>query len=364
MPNCLNESKTMTKMTNKKNTLTDFMSLSAKAQFAFDRGEDKKTTKYLRKAMALGSKHGYFNFQMWRPDVMVPLCMKAMAEGIEVDYVRELIRKRNIFPENPPMDINNWPWPLKIYTLGRLSLFKDGKLIQFSRKVPQKPIALLKALIALGAKDASRVASGAVSESKIRDVLWPDAEGDASYNTLTTNLNRLRQVIGIEKAILFQKGRIELNPRYCWVDIWSFERLLDQAYSTKRDGDKKKHVQLLEKAVEMYHGDFLDGEEEEFWTISPSERLRNKFIRCLSKLGSYREENRQFEKAIDYYNKGIEVYDLAEELYQRLIICYYRIGCNADVVGVYKRLEKVLSAASGITPSQKTKQIFKRLLYK
>ncbi len=78
-------------------------------------------------------------------------------------------------------------------------------------------------------------------------------------------------------------------------------------------------------------------------------------------MGSHWEEAGQFEKAIDCYNKGLDVYDLAEEFYQKLMICYHRAGYNAEALGVYKRLKKVLSSTSEITPSLKTEQIFKSL---
>jgi hypothetical protein len=70
--------------------------------------------------------------------------------GIEVEYVRNLIRKRNLHPDPLGRTLENWPWPLKIYTLGQFELIKDGKPIRFSRKIQQKPLSMLKALIAFG----------------------------------------------------------------------------------------------------------------------------------------------------------------------------------------------------------------------
>lgn len=246
--------------------------------------------------------------------------------------------------------------PLKIYTLGSFEILKDGRKVQFSRKIPKKPLTMLKALIALGGKG--------VTKSGASDILWPVAEGDATHRAFITTLSRLRQLIGMDKAILFQDGLMTLNPRYCWVDLWSFEKLLHVADNAAKEGYIEKHFSCLVKAIKIYQGDFLTGDIEEPWTFSLREQLRDKFIRSIVKLGSHWEETRQFEKAIDCYSKGLEVCDLAEELYQRLMVCYCKLGLNADVVGIYKRLKKVLSIASGITPSPKTEQIFKDLVYK
>jgi two-component SAPR family response regulator len=209
---------------------------------------------------------------------------------------------------------------------------------------------MLKVLIAFGGNE--------VSETRISDALWPEADGDAAHHTFTTNLSRLRQLIGIEKAVTLQEGRLSIDPRYCWIDIWAFERLFDQAEEAAGDGRNDKCDQIIEKAIGMYQGNFLAGDIEEPWAISTRERLRSKFIKCLSRLGSHWEEAGEFEKAIDCYNKGLEVYDLAEEFYQKLMICYHQMGRNAEAFGVYKRLKKVLSSTSGLNPSTKTEQIF------
>ncbi len=329
-------------------TLT-FMYCLTKAQFAFDLGDKQEGFKYLRKAMSLGRENGFFNFFLWLPDIMLRLCIKALTEGIEVDYVKELIYKRNLIPETPLLDVENWPWSLKIYTLGKFEIVKDGKSIQFSRKAPQKPLAMLKVLIVFGGSD--------VSEMRISDVLWPDADGDVAYHAFTTTLSRLRKLIGVDKAITLHEGRLSLNPRYCWVDIWAFQRLLEEADEVSENGNNHTHIQIIEKAVSMYQGNFLEGDEEEPWTISLRERLRNRFTHCLSTLGNFWEGEKQVEKAIGYYNRGLEVCDLTEEFYQNLMVCYHKLDRNAEAFGVYKLLKKVLSAASGLNPSQKTEQI-------
>lgn len=324
-----------------------------KAQFSPDKHDDNEGIADLRTALAKGRENGYVNFLLWRSEVMAKLCIKALTAGIEVDYVRELIRKRNLVPETPPLDVENWPWPLKIYTLGRFEIMKDQKHIRFSRKAPQKPLTMLKVLIAFGGDN--------ISEARMSDALWPDADGDAAHHVFTTTLSRLRKLIGVEEALTLHEGRLSLNPRYCRVDSQAFERVLEEAEVLSGNGNEDACISMMEKAIGMYHGNFLAGDIGEPWAISTRERLRSKFTKCLSKLGSHWEEAGQFEKAIECYLKGLEVYDLAEEFYQKLMICYHQMGRNAEAFGVYKRLKKVLSSTSGLNPSIKTEHILKSL---
>jgi ATP/maltotriose-dependent transcriptional regulator MalT/DNA-binding SARP family transcriptional activator len=332
-----------------KSKIIEFMCLIAKAQYAFDQGKETEGLKSLKNAMKLGKESNYINFVWWRPSVMTELCMKALESGIEIDYVQDLIRKRELIPEKIPPHIENWPWPLKIFTLGRFGLLKDGKPLRFSKKVPQRPLDLLKALIAFGGRE--------VEEEQLTDSLWPDAEGDTAHKSFKITLHRLRQLIGSDKAIQLREGRLTLDPRYCYVDLWAFERTLGNTDSAWKDKEMDKAIQLTEKALTIYKGHFLPGDEEKPWTLSIREHLKSKFIHHIGKLGRYLEEIGKLEEAIECYKKGLEVDDLAEEFYQNLMSYYHKLGQKAEALSVYNRCQRTLKAILGVEPSPRTEEL-------
>jgi LuxR family maltose regulon positive regulatory protein len=341
-----------------KSHFIDFICFLTESQFAFAGGEEEAGLVSLSKAMAIGKQQGYLDTFIWIAPVMTRLCTKALEAGIEVDYVRDLIKKRGLVSDISPLHLENWPWPLKIFTLGRFGLVKDGKPVRFSGKVQKKPLALLKALITFGGRE--------VSEEQLMDILWFEADGDVAHKSFATTLHRLRKLIGNEKAIQLQEGRLTLDPRYCWVDVWAFERILGQVDAAWKEGLAKNKIaqtiQLAEKAIEMYRGPFLAAEIDQPWTISFRERLRSKFLRNVGKLGLYWEQVGDFNKALNCYQKGLEVDDLAEEFYQRLIICYKRLGRRAEALTVYNRCRNTFSTVLGVEPSPVTEAICKSLL--
>jgi len=105
----------------------------------------------------------------------------------------------------------------------------------------------------------------------------------------------------------------------------------------------------------MYGGPFLAEEIEEPWTISMRERLKNKFLRNLNYLASHWVEAGQLERAVECYQKALEINDLIEEPYQQLMACYQRLSRKAEALAVYHRCRKNLHAVLGIEPSPKTK---------
>jgi two-component SAPR family response regulator len=180
----------------------------------------------------------------------------------------------------------------------------------------------------------------------------------------------LRKLIGNDKAIEVHEGKTNLDPRYCWVDAWVFERVLEQIeaefkgieHEKRGEDEEKRLIQLAEKAIGIYRGHFLSADEGYLWTTSFRERLRTKFFRLITRLGEYMQKREQWEKAIEYYQRALEIDDLAEEFYQQLMICYRHLGQDGKAVETYRRCKKTLSAALGLEPSPKTQAIYKTLI--
>jgi LuxR family transcriptional regulator, maltose regulon positive regulatory protein len=333
---------------------SEFVAFLAKALFALEQGKEASGLTSLRRALAIGREEGYFITFIDRPFAMAGLCVKAIEKGIEVPYVQALIRKCNLVPEKPPFHLKSWPWPLKIFTLGGFQILKEEDPLKFSRKAQQRPLSMLKALIALGSKE--------VREDQISDALWPEADGDVAHESFATNLHRLRKLIGNEKAIQLREGRLTLDERFCWVDVWAFERILGQADVRWKGKSKENAVRLVETAMDLYKGPFLFREIEQPWAAAMSERLRSKFLRSVGRLAQYGQEAGQWEKVLDCYQKGLEVDNLAEEFYQGLMICHQHLGRRAEALSVYSRCRRAISQAFGVGPSPKTDEIYRSLL--
>lgn len=228
---------------------------------------ENKAVYHLVNGMRLGREHGYMHFIFFPPRVISRLCFLALEAGIEIAYVQMLIERNELMPDPAWGQAESWPWPLRIYTLGRFGVVKNGVALRFSGKAQKKPLELLKALIAFGGRD--------VSEAKLADTLWPEAEGDAAAQALATTLFRLRKLIG-EHVIRRQENRLTLDSALCWVDCWAFERL-----STENSGTPI----ALAKLRKLYQGLFLDGADDAPWAHPLRERLHARYSR-LSRLCS------------------------------------------------------------------------------
>jgi LuxR family transcriptional regulator, maltose regulon positive regulatory protein len=334
-----------------------------KAELCFARGDFQEADKHLHHGFTLCREHRIMHFEWWIPETMARLCARALAACIETEFVLEMVRTNNLAEKAPPLGGEEWPWLVRIYALGRFEIVIDEQKLVSSGKIQKKPLELLKALISLGGQE--------VHENQLIDCLWPDAEGDLGHNALSVTLARLRRLLGHEQALLFQGGRLSIDPRYCWVDGIALERLLEdgarywkgaEGGSAAPSNDFARAVGLTEKALSLYRGHFLPGETAIPWTISIRERLRGKFIRGVARLGEHWEKAGELEKAADCYLQGLERDDLVEEFYQRLMLIYHRLGRTAMGVEIYRRCRLRLASSLGLSPCAETEAIQLRLL--
>jgi LuxR family transcriptional regulator, maltose regulon positive regulatory protein len=332
-----------------KSPLLTYRNLIVKAYFALEEGNETICLETLHEAFALGRERGYMNFSWWQKSIMIRLCMKALEAGIEVNYVRELISRRNLVPEKPPIHIEQWPWPLKIYTLGRFELMKADKTVEFSGKVQKKPLELLKALVALGGEESH--------EGQLADLLWPESDGDTARNSIKVTLHRLREVIGYDRAIQVREGRLVMDRSLFWTDAWAFEKLIIEAQLKRNTGEEAEAIQLTIKALSMYRGRFLNEDADKPWAHPLCKRLHNSFILNVIAMGNFFQARNDYKQAITHYIQGLDVDDLAEELYQNLMRCYLAAGLHAEAITTYQRCKKSLAISLGISPSAITNAI-------
>ncbi len=319
-----------------------------RAWAAWMQGDAEASATGLRQALALARQGSGACFLRWMYGPLGVLFAEALRADIEPDFVKELIRRWRIQP--PPNADHRWPWPVQVFTLGRFRLLRSGVPVSFAHKAPKKPIALLKTLIAMGGRD--------VPEHELIDALWSADEGDAAREAFRVSLHRLRKLLGDADAVYAHEGRVSLDPARCWVDVWDFERRFGSCDGQAQAPDT---VHGTDPLLQLYEGSFLPEDAGESWALSMRERLRGKFVRHISRIGRQLEDGGSCAAAADYYHRGIEADDLAEEFYQGLMRSYARMDRHAEAMAVYRRLRQALSVQLGIPPSPASERLFRSL---
>jgi DNA-binding SARP family transcriptional activator len=96
----------------------------------------------------------------------------------------------------------------------------------------------------------------------------------------------------------------------------------------------------------------LRSEEEASWVVGPRERVRSEFSSAVTMLGQLLESKQQWTKAIDTYERALEVDYLIESFYLRLMHCHRDLDHRAEALSTYERCTRTLAAELGIEPSR------------
>jgi two-component SAPR family response regulator len=229
---------------------------------------------------------------------------------------------------------------IAIYTLGRFEVTLNAAPLKFVFKVPRKPLALLKALLAGG--------RNGVSQTTLCDTIWPGLEPWSAARALHITAFRLRGLLNSKSALIVQEGRVALDSEQCWVDAWQFEESLARAQDPAE--------QLW--ALRFYRGTFLADSDHPL-AREVRDRLSCKFIRSVSQLGASYERMGDHQSAIDLYLMALDADGRCEELHQSLMRCLAREGQPSAVAAAYHRCLALLQRHFGTRPSEATEQIFR-----
>lgn len=246
--------------------------------------------------------------------------------------------------------MEDWAWPARIRAFGAFSLEIEDRPVSFSGKAPKKPLALLKALVAFGGTN--------VDIGWLGDQLWPDAEGDAARDVFHVTHSRLRKLLPMDDMLMLSEGKLSLNPGQVWTDVWAFERVAEDCLEKlRRPAEGSGMESAGERLLSLYSGDLLKAEPDAPWVVSARDRLRSKFLRTLKALGAFWEAKEAWEQAQSLYERVLEIDNVAEEVYRRLMSCYVRSGRPAEALRVYRRCRQMLSLVLGIAPSTETETL-------
>lgn len=316
------------------------------AQLAERRADRPRALQALRSAFAVARACGfdYGPMPFCCGDMMPRLAALALAHDIDTTFVLHLIRRHHL--PAPPDAGERWPWPVRVRTLGSFALQGDD-VAAASRKESRKPLDLLKLLVALG--------GGPVPVDRLCAALWPDAPGDAARNSFDNTLHRLRKLVGGERHLLLQAGGLSLDPATCWTDMAALQACLVALGAAAQDLDTTRAQAA--RALALYGGPFLAGEDDLPDVVAARTRLQARFEHALTQAGHRLEAAAQHAEAAQLYERVVEQQPLAEDVWRHLIACLLQLGLRAEAFDAYRRCRQQLSVVLNLRPAPQTEAL-------
>ena len=180
---------------------------------------------------------------------------------------------------------------------------------------------------------------------------WPDADADQLRGRFRTALYQLRQALGGNEWVTYRDGRYAFGEEgRHWFDVAAFEDALAAARETVQT-DPDSAAEELARAVELYRGDFLDGEDPGEWADPVRSRLRRGFLEALVTLGRIRRTQGALDRAEALLSTAVEEEPLAEAAHLELARVLMARGARSKAIELLTdhcgHLEEELGAAPG-----------------
>jgi len=325
--------------------------LAVEIGFDLEAADDDAARGKIARLVDAYKSRGYVVFLRNRPDLAARIAAFALREGIEPDYVRLLIARNALVA--PAGAGEAWPFRLRVHALGGFELVRDGQPMRFAGKAQQRPLDLLKLVVALGGED--------VESAAVTAALWPDADGAAAKTSFDTALFRLRKLLDVDGALRLAGGKLSLAPELVWTDVAALQDTLDAA---QRAYEAKAGAATLAQAARAVlaacPGPLL-GAEEAPWIAQPRDALRARMLRILLALGEALEAARDWATAVDVYRRGLEADNLAEPFYRGLMRSLAARGEHAEALVAFRRCRELLSVVLGMKPSAETERLYREI---
>ncbi|MHB1327856.1 MAG: AAA family ATPase, partial [Gemmatimonadales bacterium] len=161
------------------------------------------------------------------------------------------------------------PTPLVVHALGRLEVRLHGEPIDQAAWGSARARELLLLLL---------TNPRGLTKEQVGAALWPEASSAQLRNAFHVTLHRLRKALGGTDRIVSVDERYRLAPSLeVDFDAIAFDRQMTAALSAARRGSADA-AGLLEQALALYRGPFLEGESFGDWALEDRDRIERLFV--------------------------------------------------------------------------------------
>lgn len=209
---------------------------------------------------------------------------------------------------------------------------------------------------------------GPVSRDTLCALLWPEADDSRARSALRRTLSALRSASEDEFVLADRRG-VALSDGVV-NDVADFGAALAKTRSHDHADEDvcPRCVPLLQMAVDLYAGPFLDGfslrDAPDFddWTRVVAESLRGQVAESLERLSTGLAAMGDYHRATDAARRWVDLDSLHEPAHRNLMLISAWAGDRAGAIEAYRRCVAILNEELGVAPIAETTGLYEAIL--
>lgn len=284
--------------------------------------------------------------------LLVPLLIFARDRGWQAEYVSRLLQALGL----PEISLHPG-FQLRLRTMGTFQAWLGSHSLSPGAWRREKARQLFQLLVTFRHAPLDR--------DQIIEYLWAEVGPATAQRNFKVALNTLYNVLepgrepGSESAYITREGSSYLlRPGAdLWLDAEEFVNLVRRA-----DSQPEQALSLLEKAINLYQGEYLPDARYETWAAAEREYLSVLFLHSADRLSELCLQSGRFEETIELCQRILAQDNCWERAYRLQMLTYDRLGDHGQVARTYQRCVQALHDELNVPPSADTDNLFRSLI--
>jgi LuxR family transcriptional regulator, maltose regulon positive regulatory protein len=205
-----------------------------------------------------------------------------------------------------------------------------------------------------------------VDKEILIDAFWGGEDLAAIEKNFHPTISHIRKALNSRQSfkqnfIVFRDGAYQLNPELSYsIDTEEFETAVAEAEKAKREKDGEGFRENLEKANELYRGEFMAGIYED-WAEERRNFYTEQHSRVLNALAKISFTDKSWSSALKFANRILQNDPYREDAHRLIMKTYAAQGKRSSVVEQFEALQTLLKKELGVQPAPETRKIYQEL---
>ena len=333
------------------------------ADFYFKKGYTEKVTEYLKEFLNVSEENEYISLVQSELLNDRTLFDFAVENKMNIDFLQNVFNSINSIREYHWIDPGykdfmkektDSLFDINVSFFGNFEMKFRGELIP-DEKWLRKIRKLIFGYIILNRKRN-------LTKEDITEMFYSDSTSENAENIFYQLMSNVRGIFKNDykfgkktfsnSFISYEDKIIQLNPFYFYyVDSEEFENIYKKISGFGINESEK--IYLIEKAVEIYKGDFLAGFYQT-WCDELRDKYKDMYLEMLENIIDIFKEKQNYQKVIYYADKLVKADSLNEEAYLLLIKSNLKLYNNSSARSIAKQMIKIFKKELGEEPSKET----------
>lgn len=201
----------------------------------------------------------------------------------------------------------------------------------------------------------------------IIDTFWTEDNIETIEKNFHPTISHIRKALNSNQPlkqnfIIYRDGDYQLNPEFSYrIDTETFERLINDGETARRERDYARCIDTYEQAVALYRGEFMQGSYEP-WIDEQRSYYREQYLRMLESLAAVAEKKQEWPRAMDLAQRILREDHFREDIHCMLMRAHAALGNRVAVKEQYETLEALLQKELGVEPAMQTQKAYRELV--